>query len=101
MVTGVPPQYNVEDYIASKNHPLKKLARSVKKRVAKTDTNRVKKYRLSSDLEEGVKDLILVLTHNSPKKRATVRSITAHPWVSKGSSDSLTGTPVVFLECGK
>ncbi len=109
MVTGVPPQENVEDFIASKNTALKKFTRSLKKRVKKDDNKRAKKYRLSSDLPNDLKDLVQALTHYNPRKRATVRSVTRHPWIKSAPtcssrtecSESQHGGPIVYLQCGK
>lgn len=109
MVTGVPPSENVEEYIANKNRPLKLLIRSLKKRIKKdAPKQRVKKYRMSSDLPDDVKDLIQSLTHANAKRRATVRSATSHPWIKKasvsksrsGGHELEHGGPIVYLECG-
>ena len=80
MVTGVPPQYNVNEYIESKNHPLKKVVRALKQRSRKNG-KRIKQYRSSDDLPNGVKDLIGTLTHYNSRKRATVRMAKGHQWV--------------------
>eukprot|EP00571_Detonula_confervacea_P009793 CAMPEP_0172299316 /NCGR_PEP_ID=MMETSP1058-20130122/1672_1 /TAXON_ID=83371 /ORGANISM="Detonula confervacea, Strain CCMP 353" /LENGTH=446 /DNA_ID=CAMNT_0013008743 /DNA_START=197 /DNA_END=1537 /DNA_ORIENTATION=- len=110
MVTGVSPSINVEDFIASKNHPLKKLARSLKKRVKKDHHKRVKKYRLSDDLPEDINDLIQILTHYSPSRRATVRSVTSHPWIQVSATISPSqnkgkevehGGPILYLQCAE
>lgn len=108
MVTGVPPSENVEEYIANKNRPLKLLIRSLKHRISKDNPKqRVKKYRMSSDLPEDVKDLIQNLTHSNAKRRATVRSATSHPWIKSSVSKSMIGGheiehggPIVYLDCG-
>lgn len=104
MVTGVPPNINVEDFLASKNHLLKRLARSLKKRVKKDSRKRAKTYRLSSDLPDDISDLIQILTHYNQNKRATVRSVTSHPWIetSKNKGKEMRhGGPIVYLECEK
>ena len=98
----------MEDYIANKNRPLKLLIRSLKHRISKDNPKqRVKKYRMSSDLPEDVKDLIQNLTHSNAKRRATVRSATSHPWVKSSVSKSMIGGheiehggPIVYLDCG-
>mmetsp|Transcript_5338 Transcript_5338/g.13360 ORF Transcript_5338/g.13360 Transcript_5338/m.13360 type:complete len:110 (+) Transcript_5338:896-1225(+) len=107
MVTGVPPTISVEDFIASKNHPLKKLARSIKKCIKKDSQKRAKKYRQSFDLPAGVNELIQILTHYNAKRRATVRSVTRHPWIEMSALPSQQakgkelehGGPVVYLKC--
>ena len=110
MVTGVPPQYNVDEYIASKNNPLKVIVRALKRRRQK-NPKRAKKYRSSDELPNDVKDLIRQLTHYDSRKRATCRSATTHPWIlsdivysshdSTMNEQSLTkhGGPIVYLEC--
>lgn len=109
MVTGVPPSMNVEDYIASKNRPLKKLMKNLKSRIKKNDEKRAKKYRTSTDIPEEVNDLIYILTHYDSHKRATVRYATGHPWIKlpptspskpKGS-ETRHGGPIVYLKCGE
>lgn len=109
MVTGVPPSIDVDDFLASKNHPLKKMARSLKKRIKKNTNERPKKYRQSHDLPAEVNELIQILTHYNSRKRATVRSVTHHPWIegpevpisqSKGK-ELEHGGPVIYLNCGR
>ena len=105
MVTGVPPSINVEDFIASKNHPLKRFAKSMKKRIKKDDKKRQKKYRLGSDLPQEVENLIQKLTYSIAESRATVRSVTVHPWIKASREDNeavqYSGGPIVYLECGQ
>lgn len=110
MVTGVSPGINVEEFIASKNQTLKKLARFLKKRVNKDHHKRVKTYRLSIDLPEDINDLIQILTHYRPSKRATVRSVISHPWIgisatlspSQNERNELEhGGPIVYLQCAE
>jgi len=109
MVTGVPPQYNVNEYIESKNHPLKKVMRALKQRSRKNG-KRIKQYRSSDNLPNGVKDLIGSLTHYDSRKRATVRMARSHQWVmndictteydtSKNLTPSHHGGPIIYLEC--
>lgn len=110
MLTGVSPKYNVDEYIASKNHPVKVVMRALKRRGRK-HAKRMKKYRSSDDLPNDVKDLIRGLTHYDGRKRATVRSATAHPWILSGvgSMEEETtkdivldhGGPIVYLNCSK
>lgn len=106
MVTGVPPSVNVEDFIASRNAPMKKLAKRLSKRLSfkKNDNKRSKKYRTSCDLPEEVEDLIQALTHYNSRKRATVRAVTGHPWIKLSHDDAkerMHGGPVVYLQCGE
>ena len=105
-IGGVSLGTNVEDFIASKNHPMKKLARSLKRRVKKSHKKRVKKYRLSDDLPEEVNNLVQILTHYNSRKRATVRSVTKHHWINLSATSSSGkevehGGPIVYLKCGE
>lgn len=117
MVTGVSPGIDVEDFIKSKNQPMKKLARALKSRVKKGSSNpkKIKKYRLGEDLPGEVCDLVEILTHYNSRKRATVRSATDHPWIKLSASASSNNNgkrgglvtdksikslgPVVYLQC--
>ena len=104
MITGVPPDKDVEEFIAHKNRPLKKLLKSFKK----DDMKRAKIYRLGSGIPTNAKDLIQVLTHYNPRSRATVRSVTNHSFLmqsGEGEVKSAEYTPrkkeaVVYLKCG-
>lgn len=110
MVTGVPPQYNVDEYIASKNNPLKTIINAVKRRRSK-NPKLVKHYRSSDELPNDAKDLIRQLTHYDSRKRATVRYAASHPWVWDDSASSVDcqtqsdvlllshGGPITFLKC--
>lgn len=108
MVTGVPPSIDVEEFIASKNHPMKKMLRRMKKSVMKTKKKRVKKYRPSTDLPAELRDLIQMLTHYDSRKRATIRASTSHPWINMQNAampergrEMEHGGPVVYLQCGE
>jgi serine/threonine protein kinase len=112
MVTGVPPNMDVEDFIARRNHPLMKLSRSLGRRCAlllpsngRKRRRRTKRYRSSADLPHDVRNLIHGLTHYDPRRRATVRSATRHPWLetSAGADDASPelehGGPISYLKC--
>merc|ERR1712194_574348 len=107
MVTGVSPGENVEEFISRKNRPIKKLVRSVSRRMSmskKHPDKRVKKYCTGEDLPEQVNNLVQSLTHYDSFKRATVRSVTKHPWINLSASSGKEkehGGKVVFLNCGK
>ena len=103
MISGVPPDKDVEEFIAHKNRPLKRLLRSFKK----DEKKRAKVYRLgSSDIPTNAEDLIQVLTHYNPRSRATVRSVTNHSFLMQSGEGEVTEyTPrkkeaVVYLKCG-
>ena len=102
MVLGVPPSEDSEEFIASQNNPLKQCFRRFTK-----SNKRAKVYRMGSDLPEEVENLIHIMCHFNPKRRATVRSVTSHPWIKVEGENvpqrqsSTTGSPIVYLECGK
>jgi hypothetical protein len=112
MVTGVPPNIDVQDFIDARNHPLMKLSRYLEKRRLlpgmrnKKQRRRAKRYRASSELPDDVKGLIRDLTHHDSRRRATVRSMTRHPWIVETSSASSScpeaehGGPIAYLKCG-
>ena len=107
MVTGVHPSVNVDDFIYSRNHPVKKLLKKLKKSIKKSN-KRAKVYRTSEDIPIEVNDLIQELTHYDSRRRATVRSVTHHPWIDLPGNASSShgkemehGGPIVFLKSGE
>ena len=117
MVTGVPPSIDVQDFIDARDHPLAKLGRCLKDRLLPGRDNKdrmrrraSKRYRASSDLPGDVVGLIRDLTHYDSRRRATVRSMTRHPWIVETSSSSSSsssscpeaehGGPIAYLKCG-
>lgn len=108
MVTGVPPNINAEDFIASKNTPAKKLFKKLKRSFKKNNTKRPKKYRLGADLPAEVHDLIVGLTFYNAQMRSTVRSATSHPWIKQASHTPILrrrsldhGGPIEYLKCAQ
>lgn len=107
IVPGVSPGVDVEEFIASRNHPAKKMVRSLRKRVSKgSRQKRDKKYRMGEDLPVEVNDLVRVLTHFNSRIRATVRSATDHPWIKsslpgENGKEKGKGGPIVFLKCAE
>ena len=108
MLTGVPPQHNVDEYIASKNNLFKTVVRAIKGRRNKT-AKRIKQYRSSDELPIDAKDLIRELTHYDSRKRATARYAASSPWIlssvsfsgqSKQDMSSKQGGPIMYLNCG-
>ena len=104
MISGVPPDKDVEEFIAHKKRPLKRLLKCLKK----DEKKRAKVYRFGSDIPNNAEDLIQVLTHYNPRSRATVRSVTNHSFLmqsGEGEVKSAEYTPrkkeaVVYLKCG-
>ena len=111
MLTGVPPQHNANEYIASRNSLLRIIVRALKKSRRK-NLKRIKQYRSSDELPVDAKDLIRELTHYDSRKRATVRHAASNPWVlsdvslsvehKQNLSSSLLehGGPIMYLKCG-
>ena len=108
MLTGVPPQHNVDEYIDSKNNLFKTVVRAIKGRRSKT-AKRIKHYRSSDELRIDAKDLVRELTHYDSRKRATARYAAGSPWIlsdvslsgqSKQDMSSKQGGPIVYLKCG-
>ena len=109
MVTGISPAEDAEEFIASKNRLTKKLVRTISRRISKKHLGRrIKKYCTGKDLPEQVNDLVQSLTHYDSFKRATVRSITNHPWIGlstnsgKEKEHGLLAPPIKLylgLEC--
>jgi len=109
LVTGIPPNIDADEFVASKNHPLKKLSRNIKKCFSDKSTKRAKKYRLRSDLPLDINEVIRLLTHFDERRRSTVREARHLPWIKGNLEDADigesadvqsfmdSGGPMVFL----
>jgi hypothetical protein len=55
MVTGIPPNQDADEFLAAKNHPLKKFARKMKRRLngGSKKSPRTKVYRHRNELSYG------------------------------------------------
>ena len=104
LVTGIPPNIDADEFLASKNHPLKKLSRNIKKCFIDRSTTRAKKYRLRSDLPLDVNEVIRLLTHFDERRRSTVRQARRLPWIKGNDEDVDIGetadTVQSFMETG-
>ena len=117
LVTGIPPNINADEFLASKNHPLKKFARKMKGRFSDKKTTRAKKYKLRSDLPLDVNEVIRLLTHFDARRRCTVRYARSLLWIKgdddddddadKGNGSAMdqsfmkTGGPILHLHCSE
>lgn len=114
LVTGIPPNMDGDEFIASKNSLIKKFARKMKKRISDKGTKRAKKYRLRSDLPLDVNEVIRLLTHFDERRRCTVRFARSLLWIngdeevvdSAESADMVhsfmnAGGPIVHLKCSE
>jgi len=109
MITGIPPNVDEDEFLSSKNHPLKKIARKMKVRLSsdKKKGKRAKRYRLRSDLPLEINEVIQLLTHYDEMRRCTVRNARNLPWIMGGdavddkdeNSFMNTGGPVMYLQC--
>lgn len=109
MITGIPPNVDEDEFLSSKNHPLKKIARKMKVRLSsdKKKGKRAKRYRLKSDLPLEINEVIQLLTHYDEMRRCTVRNARNLPWIMGGdavdgkdeNSFMNTGGPVMYLQC--
>lgn len=103
--TGVPPGYDVNEYIANQNsfiadfvNALFSCMKSSKKNPEKKK-KRKKQYRVSSKCPKQSVDLIRGLTQFNPGKRTTVRAARYHPWVNEGKTVEVPkNIPVKFLD---
>ncbi len=116
MVTGIPPNQDADKFLASKNHPLKKFARKMKRRLSggSKKNPRTKVYRHRTELPLDVNEVISSLTHFDSRRRCTVRNARNLPWIKEDKDDddvadgesSVTalpcmksGSPINFLHC--
>ncbi len=82
MLTGVPPEQSVNDFLAEKNNVMNILGRKVGKIMAKDKgKNRKKKYRRTSDLPKAASKVVLGLTHWNERSRTTIRSARKYEWI--------------------
>ncbi len=82
MLTGVPPEQSVNDFLAEKNSVMNILGRKVGKIMAKDKgKNRKKKYRRTSDLPRAASKVVLGLTHWNERSRTTIRSARKYEWI--------------------
>lgn len=114
LVTGIPPNMDDDEFIASKNSLIKKFARKMKKRLSDKGTKRAKKYRLRSGLPLDVIEVIRLLTHFDERRRCTVRFARSLIWihgdeevVDNGENTDMVhsfmnaGGPMVYLKCSE
>jgi hypothetical protein len=113
MVTGIPPNQDADEFLASKNHPLKKFARKMKRRLSggNKKSPRTKVYRHRNELPPDVSEVISSLTHFDSRRRCTVRNARNLPWIKEdkdvtGGESSVaalpcmkSGTPITYLGC--
>jgi serine/threonine protein kinase len=84
MVTGVPPEFSINDFLAEKNSCMNVISRKLKAKFGKDKNKRKKNYRRTKNLPKEASKLLLGLTHWNEKKRTTIRSARNFQWI-KGS----------------
>ena len=128
VLTGVPPNMSVNDFIAMQNHPTLVIVRLIKRAFSCTRKKkeeeksgatsagpRKKKYKRNDELPRDASQLVRALTHWDPRKRVSVRSARLYPWIDLDSeecgevgensnkkklrSPMQAGGEVIFLEC--
>lgn len=105
--TGVPPGYDVSEYIAKKTNIFKKtingLGQVIKKKEKKNPSKRKKNYRFSGQCPKGAYHLVRGLTAYDPVQRTTVRAARFYPWIIEiderdgKSCEQISKEPVYFL----
>ena len=113
MVTGIPPNVNADEFLASKNNPVKKFAKKMKSCLGGgkgKEKSRSKIYRHRDELPLEINDAISSLTHFDTRRRCTVRNAINLPWIKGDDNDSkdsalleqypcmVHGNPVAYLQ---
>ena len=109
MVTGVPPDISVNDFMANKNSAVNILGRKFKKTFGKDkDKIRKKRYKYTRQLPQEASRLVLGLTHWKETSRTTVRSARGYEWIQSSytmkseqnhPSSNDQGCKLDFLTC--
>lgn len=110
MVTGVPPEFSINDFLAEKNSCMNVIVRKVKAKFGKDKKKRKKNYRRTKNLPKEASKVVLGLTHWNEKKRTTIRSARKYQWIkgsfsmqdSQGNSESESNEhrgKINFLNC--
>lgn len=95
-MSGVPPNRNIEEAIASENSFLRRIFSRRSK--GGKETPRKIKYRPLSDLPKQVTRLITGLTQTNMDKRTSVRSARRYPWIDDVfDSKGPTGNRIDYL----
>ena len=84
VVTGVPPESDIEEYLSSRNHPLRKAGRKVRERLFKKQNKGLtKQFRGLEELPANVFYLAMAMTHHDSRQRLSVRAASQHPWLAE------------------
>jgi len=100
MLTGVPPDVNVEEFLAMQSSPVAamanivgKIARKALRKKGKEKKNdqarKIKKrFKRGDELPKDAAILVRALTHWDPRKRVTVRAARSYPWVQQEKNNT-------------
>lgn len=87
MLTGVPPDVSVSDFMADKNSAVNIIGRKLKKKFSKKENaSRKKRYKYTSQLPKEAAKVVLGLTHWNERSRTTVRSARNFEWIQSSYS---------------
>ncbi len=87
MLTGVPPDVSISDFMAEKNSAVKIIGRKLKKKFSnKENLKRKKRYKYTSQLPKEASKVVLGLTHWNERSRTTVRSARNYEWIKSSYS---------------
>ena len=103
VLTGVPPDENVEEFIANHNNPFNKATRWIgRKLVKKAKTKPKKTYRSSSGLPLEALRLVKGLAQPNASMRTSVRDAMRYPYVDEvlGGNTSFN-KEITFLKCAQ
>ena len=81
MLTGVPPEESVSEFVARKNSMVSKLGRNFRKKIGKDKDKRQKRYKFTSHLPREASKVVMGLTHWKETVRTTVRSARNYEWI--------------------
>ena len=103
VLTGVPPNESVEEFIANHNNPLNVAARWIcRKLVKKSQRKPKKKYRPSSGLPLEALQLVKGLTQPNASVRTSVRDAMRNPYIHDvlGKTNTFK-KDITFLKCAQ
>lgn len=87
MLTGVPPDVSISDFMAEKNSAVNIIGRKLKKKFSKKEKMaRKKRYNYTSQLPKESSKVVLGLTHWNERSRTTVRSARNFEWIQSSYS---------------
>lgn len=82
MLTGVPPDVSISDFMADKNSTINVIGRKLKKKFSNKDKQkRKKRFKYTSQLPKEASNVVLGLTHWNERSRTTVRSARNFKWI--------------------